>query len=77
MSGRAEFFELLASEDVEGGEMNFGVTVLASLRGGHVDDLAGAILDHDKTVLAEGRALHGKSGGGASIGALKGMLMLV
>ena len=31
VGGGAEFFQLLASEDVESNQMNLGVTVLASL----------------------------------------------
>lgn len=72
----AKFFKLLASEDVDGDQMDLGVTVLASLRGGHVDDLAGAVLDHNEAVLSQGRALHWESGRGASIGGLEGMFML-
>lgn len=56
--------------------MDLGVTVLASLRGGHVDDLARAVLDHNETVLSQGRALHWVSGRGAGIGGLEGVLML-
>ena len=71
-----KIFELLASEDVEGDKMNLGVTVFTSLGGGHVDDLAGAALDDDETVLSQGRTLHRIGGRGTSIGAVKGMLML-
>lgn len=77
MSGRAEFFEFLAGEDIDGDQMDLGVTVLTSLGGRHVDDLAGAVLDHNETVLSQGRALHGESGRGAGIGGLEGMLMLL
>ena len=49
----AKIFELLASKDVNGNEMYFGVTVLASLRGGHLDNLARAVLDADVTVLPQ------------------------
>jgi hypothetical protein len=77
VGGWAEIFELLASEDVDGDEMDLGVTVLAGLGGGHVDNLAGAVLDHDEPVLAESRTLHGISGRGTGIGALKGVLMLL
>jgi hypothetical protein len=31
MGGRAKFFELLSSEDVDSSKMDLGVTVLASL----------------------------------------------
>ena len=33
--------------------MDLGVTVLASLGGGHVDDLAGLAFDHDELVLSK------------------------
>ena len=52
------------------------MTVLSGLRSGHVDDLAGTPFDHNETVLAESGALHRVRGGGASIGALEGVLML-
>ena len=76
MGGGAEFFELLAGEDVDGNKMDLGVAVLAGLGGGHVDNLAGAVLDHDEAVLPQGRALHGEGGRGASIGGIEGVLML-
>ncbi len=72
----AEIFELLAGKDIDGDEVDLGVTVLASLRGRHVNDLAGTTLDHDVSVLAKGRALHGVGGGGTGIDALEGVLML-
>ena len=77
MSRRTKFFQLLAGKDIDSNEMDFGVAVLSSLGGRHVDNLAGAILDHNETVLAESGTLHGKCGGGASIGALEGVLMLL
>lgn len=40
VGGWAQFFELLAGEDIDGYEMDLGVTVLSSLRGRHVDNLA-------------------------------------
>jgi len=63
VGGWAEFFKLLAGEDIDSDEMDLGVTMLASLRGRHIDDLARAVLDHDEAVLSQGRALHWKSGG--------------
>jgi hypothetical protein len=72
-----QVFQLLAGEDVDGDQVDLGVTVLASLGGGHVDDLAGTALDDDEAVLPQGRALHGVSERGASIGGLEGVLMLV
>lgn len=76
MSGRAEFFQLLGGEDVDGDQMDLGVTVLAGLRGGHLNDLARAVLDDDEAVLPQSRALHGVGLGGTGIGALEGVLML-
>ena len=76
MGGRAQILELLASEDVDGDEMDLGVTVLASLGGRHVDNLAGAALDHDEAVLAQGRALHGVGGRSAGVGGIEVVLML-
>lgn len=77
VGGGGEILELLASEDVNSNEMDLGVTVLASLGGGHVDDLAGAVLDHDETVLAQSRALHGEGGGGTGIGGVELELVLL
>lgn len=77
MGGGAEFFKLLASEDIDGDEMDLGVTMLASLGGGHVDNLARAVLDNNEAVLSQGRALHGESGRGACVGGLEGVLMLL
>lgn len=37
---------------IDGHKMDLGVTVLAGLGGGHVDDLARAVLDHDVTATA-------------------------
>lgn len=76
MGGWAEFFELLAGEDIDGDEMDLGVAMLASLGGRHIDDLARAVLDHDEAILSQGRALHGKSGRGTGICRIERMLML-
>lgn len=71
-----EILVLLASEDVDGDKMDLGVTVLAGLGGGHVDDLAGAVLDDDVAVLAQSRALHGEGVRGARIGGAEVEIML-
>jgi hypothetical protein len=44
-------FELLAGENVGGGEVAFGVAVLSGLGDGDVQDLAGLSLDHDEAAL--------------------------
>jgi len=72
----AKIFELFASKDIDSNKMNFGMSVFAGLRSTHFNNLAGTALDDDKTVLTKRRALHGIGGGGASIGALEGVLML-
>lgn len=56
VGGRAQLLKLLAGEDVDGDQVDLGVTVLASLGGGHVNDLARAVLDADVAVLAQSRA---------------------
>jgi hypothetical protein len=72
-----KIFELLAGKDVDGDQVNLGVTVLSGLGGGHVDNLAGTILDDNVTVLAESGTLHGESGRSTRIsGAVEGVLML-
>ena len=76
VGGRRQILKFLAGKDVDGGQMDFGVTVLASLGGSHFDDLARAALDDDKTVLPQGRTLHRVRGRGAGIGTVKGVLML-
>ena len=69
VGGWAQIFQLLASEDVDGNKMDFGVTVLAGLGSRHADDLAGTALDNNQLVLAKSRALlgSGQRGTGASL----------
>ena len=76
MGGWAQLFKLLAGEDIQGDKMNLGMTVLSGFGSGHVNDLAGATLDHNEAVLAERGALHGIRSGGTGIGAIEGVLML-
>lgn len=76
VGGRRQIFVLLASEDVESDNVNFGVTVLASLGGGHVNDLARTVLDDNVTVLAQSRALHGEGGRRASVGGVESDIVL-
>lgn len=76
MGGGAKFFELLGGEDVDGNQVDLGMAVLSSLRGGHFDNLAGTVLDDDEAVLPQGRALHGEGLRSTGIGALEGVLML-
>ena len=77
MSGRTKVFEFLASKDVDGDKMDFGVTMLPSLGSGHFDNLARAVFDNNEAVLSQSRALHWVRGRGARIDALKGMLLML
>lgn len=73
-----EIFQLLAGEDVESDQVNLCVTVLASLGGGHVDNLAWAALDDNESVLSQGGTLDWVGGRGAGVASgLEGVLMLV
>lgn len=76
VGGWGKIFQLLAGEDIDGDQVDFGVTVLSSLGGGHVDDLAWTTLDNNVAVLSQGGTLHGKGGRGAGVGGLEGVLML-
>lgn len=59
VGGGREIFKLLVREDIGGDKVNLRVTVLASLGGRHINDLAGTALDHNVAILAQSRALHG------------------
>ena len=76
MGGWRQIFQLLAGEDVDGDHVDLGVTVLASLGGGHFDNLAGAALNDDVPVLPQGRALHREGGRGTGVGATEVDFML-
>ena len=47
------------TKDVERHQVDLGVSVLARLGGGHVDDFAGVSLDHHELALSERRTLLG------------------
>ena len=77
MSGRAEIFQLLSSEDIDSHKMDLGVTVLAGLGGGHLDDLARARLDANESVLPQRRALHRIRERGAGVGGLESVRLML
>jgi len=77
LSGRTKLFELLAGEDVDTNQMNFGVAVFTGLGGGHIDDFARTAFDDDVTVLTQGRALHRKGSGRSGRGLLEGVVVLL
>lgn len=66
-----DVFVLTTREDVRSDKMDLGVTVLAGLRGRHVDNLAWTALDHDVTVLTQGRALLGVGHRSTGVGGLE------
>lgn len=53
VGGWTQFFEFFAGKDVESDKMDLCVTVLSSLGGGHVNNLAWSVLDDYETVLAQ------------------------
>lgn len=71
VGGGRQILELLAGEDVNGDQVDLGVTVLAGLGGRHINDLAGTALDDNVSVLAESRALHGEGQGSTGGGTLE------
>jgi len=77
VGGWAQLFKLLSGEDINGDEMDLGVSVLAGLGGAHIDNLAGPALNHDVSVLAESRALHGEGAGGTGARLLEGVVVLL
>ena len=60
--GWTDIFEFLAGENVKRNHVDFGVTVLAGLGGGHLDNLAGTALQKtkEKDVISQkkGKILH-------------------
>lgn len=64
-------YSLFAVKNVDTDQVDFSMTVLSSFRSGHLDNLARTTLEHDETVLAEGRALHGEGGGGTGVPSLE------
>lgn len=52
MSGWRQIFQFLAGENVDGDQVDLGVTVLTSLGCRHVDDLTWSALDVDEPVLS-------------------------
>ena len=73
-SGR-DFFVLLAGEDVNGGDVGLGVTVLAGLGGGDVDDAAREALDADVVTLLEVTSGGGEGVGGTGINVFEGFVV--
>ena len=71
VSRGADILVLLASEDVKADKVDLRVTVLAGLRGRHVDNLAREALQNDEAVLAERRALLRESLGTDLLGRLE------
>ena len=75
VGGGGDIFQFLPGEDIDGDQVDLGVTVLASLGGGHVNDLARTALDDDVSVFAQSRALGGVGEGGTGTCLLELVLM--
>lgn len=76
VGGGGEILKLLAGEDIGGDQVNLGVTVLSSLGGRHVNDLARAVLDHNVAVLAQSRTLHGEGERSSGISRIESDIVL-
>lgn len=74
VGGWRQVLQLLAGENVNGDQVDLGVSVLTGLRGRHVDDLTRSRLDDNVAVLSQSRTLHWESQSGTGIGGLKGVL---
>lgn len=69
--GRTDILVLFAIENINTNHVHLGVTVLARLRCGHLDDLARTGLQHDEAVLAQGGALHRERAGRTRIAGIE------
>lgn len=74
VGGWRQVLQLLAGENVNGDQVDLGVTVLTSLGSRHVDNLTRSALDDNVTVLSQCRALHWIGQSGAGISGLKRVL---
>lgn len=74
VGGGGQILKLLVGEDIGGDKVDLGVTVLTSLGGGHVDNLARSALDDNVTVLSQSRALDGVGLGSTGVNGIKGVL---
>ena len=70
-----DFFVLLASEDIDGGDVGLGVTVLAGLGGGDINDAAREALDADVVTLLEVTGGGGEGVGGTGINVFEGFVV--
>lgn len=77
VGGGRKIFQLLVGEDVNRSQVDLCMTVLPSLGSGHVNNLAGTALDDYEAVLSQGGTLHGVGKGGACIGRIEGVLLML
>jgi len=75
MSGWRHILVLLAIENIDSGHVNLGVTVLASLRGRHIHDLARVALEHRVAVLSQSTALDWVGEGTSGTGSFEGFVV--
>ena len=67
MGSGAHGFVLLAVEDIKSSNGGLGVTVLTSLGGGEIDNLAGSVVDDNESTLTDLTSLLGLSIGSTGI----------
>ena len=70
-----DFFVLLVGEDVDGGDVGLGVTVLSGLGGGKVDNAAREALDADVVTLLEVTSRGGEGVGRAGVDLFEGFVV--
>jgi len=70
VGGWDHIFQLLSGEDVDGGEVTLGVTVLSGLGDGDAQNLAWLSLDHDESSLLDLTSFHRDGSRGTGIGGL-------
>jgi hypothetical protein len=76
VGGGGQVFELFASENIKSDKMDLGVTVLTSLAGAHINDLAWTTLYNNVVILTESRGLHGVGFRGTGCGCLEGFILV-
>lgn len=74
VGGWRQILQFLTSEDINGNQVDLGVTVLTGLGGGHVNNLTWSTLDDNVTVLSQSRTLHWEGQSSTGIGGLESVL---
>jgi hypothetical protein len=75
--GGAAVLILLTREDVDTSDVGLGVTVLSSLGGGNINNLAWLVLNHNEPALSDRTSLHRVGVRRTGIGTLESRLLVV